>query len=473
MSDRGTSFLDTMFDRTLSNLRSAWRDVAESARNAIGAPVRPELSGDDAERLREQMRNCLEGRGGEVSARARAADLGHTYLALNATGRERFLRLLAEGFDVDRAAVDASCARLIGATGGERLRAERALRRALEAPRVKLLTQFNGLPDGVKFLVDMRAELMALSRDDAVLAGLEQDLKALLAQWFDIGFLELRRITWEAPAALLEKLIVYEAVHEIRGWTDLKNRLEADRRCFAFFHLRMPDEPLIFVEVALTRGISDSIHPLLDESAPIGDPAGADTAIFYSISNCQKGLAGISFGNFLIKRVVDSLAAELPRLKAFATLSPAPGFRFWLDELLAAGEEGVLNVAEQRAINALPDGLGAAGLREVLASPGWHESAPVMRALRAPLLRLCARYLMLEKTSAGRARDPVAHFHLSNGARLERLNWAADLSPKGLQQSAGIMINYLYRLSDIETNHEAYTAEGMIAASTQIRTLIR
>jgi malonyl-CoA decarboxylase len=473
MSDRGTSFLDTMFDRTLSNLRSAWRDVAESARNAIGAPVRPELSGDDAERLREQMRNCLEGRGGEVSARARAADLGHTYLALNATGRERFLRLLAEGFDVDRAAVDASCARLIGATGGERLRAERALRRALEAPRVKLLTQFNGLPDGVKFLVDMRAELMALSRDDAVLAGREQDLKALLAQWFDIGFLELRRITWEAPAALLEKLIVYEAVHEIRGWTDLKNRLEADRRCFAFFHPRMPDEPLIFVEVALTRGISDSIHPLLDESAPIGDPAGADTAIFYSISNCQKGLAGISFGNFLIKRVVDNLAAELPRLKAFSTLSPTPGFRSWLDELLAAGEEGVLNVAEQRAINTLPDGLGASGLREVLASPGWHESVPVMRALRAPLLRLCARYLMLEKTSAGRARDPVAHFHLSNGARLERLNWAADLSPKGLQQSAGIMINYLYRLSDIETNHEAYTAEGMIAASTQIRTLIR
>jgi malonyl-CoA decarboxylase len=473
MSDRGTSFLDTMFDRTLSNLRSAWRDVAESARNAIGGPVRPELSGDDAERLREQMRNCLEGRGGEVSARARAADLGHTYLALNATGRERFLRLLAEGFDVDRAAVDASCARLIGATGGERLRAERALRRALEAPRVKLLTQFNGLPDGVKFLVDMRAELMALSRDDAVLAGLEQDLKALLAQWFDIGFLELRRITWEAPAALLEKLIVYEAVHEIRGWTDLKNRLEADRRCFAFFHPRMPDEPLIFVEVALTRGISDSIHPLLDESAPIGDPAGADTAIFYSISNCQKGLAGISFGNFLIKRVVDNLAAELPRLKAFSTLSPTPGFRSWLDELLATGEEGVLNVAEQRAINTLPDGLGASGLREVLVSPGWHESVPVMRALRAPLLRLCARYLMLEKTSAGRARDPVAHFHLSNGARLERLNWAADLSPKGLQQSAGIMINYLYRLSDIETNHEAYTAEGMIAASTQIRTLIR
>jgi malonyl-CoA decarboxylase len=473
MSERGTGFFDTVIDRTVNNLRSAWRDVAESARNVIGVPVRPELSSDDTERLRERMRNCLEGRGGEVSARARAADLGHTYLALNATGRERFLRLLAEGFDVDRAAVDSTAARLAGASGAERLRAERALRHALEAPRVKLLTQFNGLPEGVKFLVDMRAELMALSRDDVVLSGLEQDLKALLAHWFDIGFLELRRITWEAPAALLEKLIVYEAVHEIRGWTDLKNRLEADRRCFAFFHPRMPDEPLIFVEVALTRGIADSIHPLLDESAPLGDPMSADTAIFYSISNCQKGLAGISFGNFLIKRVVDSLAAELPRLKIFATLSPSPGFRNWLDELLAAGENGVLSVAEQRAIDALPNGSGASGLRQLLASPGWHESEPIMRVLRAPLLRLCARFLMLEKTASGRARDPVAHFHLSNGARLERVNWAADLSPKGLQQSAGIMMNYLYRLSEIESNHEAYTAEGMIAASTAIRTLIR
>jgi malonyl-CoA decarboxylase len=472
MSER-SSFIDSVLDRTLNNLRTAWRDIAESARSAIGAPLRPELSGEDSERLREQMRNCLDGRGGEVSARARAADLGRTYLALNATGRERFLRILAENFDVDRVAIDACCAELASATGAERARAERALRRALEAPRVKLLTQFNALPEGVKFLVDMRAELMALSRDDATLGALEQDLKALLAHWFDIGFLELRRITWEAPASLLEKLIVYEAVHEIRGWTDLKNRLEADRRCFAFFHPRMPDEPLIFVEVALTRGISDSVAPLLDESAPLGDPASADTAIFYSISNCQKGLAGISFGNFLIKRVVDSLAAELPRLKTFATLSPSPGFRRWLDEQLAIDEDGLLTATERRTIHAQPGRAGKGGFRELLAVPDWQEDEAAVEALREPLLRLCARYLMLEKTSTGRARDPVAHFHLSNGARLERLNWAADLSPKGLQQSAGIMINYLYRLSEIEDNHETYTDEGRIAASPQLRNLLR
>jgi malonyl-CoA decarboxylase len=471
MTER-TGFLDTVLDRTLNNLRTAWRDIAESARSAIGAPFRPELSGDDSERLREQMRNCLEGRGGEVSARARAAELGRTYLALNATGRARFLRVLAESFDIDRATVDAACIALAGAPDSARRRAERALRQTLEAPRIKLLTQFNALPEGVKFLVDMRAELLALSRDDAVLASLEQDLKSLLAGWFDIGFLELRRITWEASAALLEKLIVYEAVHEIRGWTDLKNRLEADRRCFAFFHPRMPDEPLIFVEVALTRGIADSIHPLLDENAPISDPANADTAIFYSISNCQKGLAGISFGNFLIKRVVDSLAAELPRLKTFATLSPSPGFRPWLDEHLAADEDAMLTSAEERAIRTLPGPPAEGGLRAALAMPGWHDDEAVLRVLREPLLRLCARYLMLEKTATGRVRDPVAHFHLSNGARLERLNWAADLSPKGLQQSAGMMINYLYRLSEIEANHETYTDEGRVSASPQLRALL-
>ena len=201
-----------------------------------------------------------------------------------------------------------------------------------------MLTQFNALPEGVKFLVDMRAELMTMARRDPVLAGLELDLKALLASWFDIGFLELTRITWDAPAALLEKLIVYEAVHEIRSWTDLKNRLEADRRCFAYFHPRMPEEPLIFVEVALVQGMSDNVQSLLDEARRSAIRSTADTAIFYSISNCQRGLAGISFGDFLIKRVVDSLAAELPHVKTYATLSPIPGFRAWLDQRLI--EEG-------------------------------------------------------------------------------------------------------------------------------------
>jgi malonyl-CoA decarboxylase len=357
---------------------------------------------------------------------------------------------------------------------GERRRIERELRAALEPPRIKLLTQFNALPEGVKFLVDMRAELIRLGAHDPVLAALERDLKALLASWFDVGFLELARITWDAPAALLEKLIVYEAVHEIRSWTDLKNRLEADRRCFAYFHPRMPEEPLIFVEVALVKGMSDDVQSLLDESAPVGDPADADTAIFYSISNCQRGLAGISLGDFLIKRVVDSLAAELPHLKTYATLSPVPGFRAWLDKRIAEEGEALLTSAERKTFQQLlPPDLATQGVGDLLLRPRWYAEEPVGQALKGPLLRLAGRYLLTEKTPRGRALDPVAHFHLTNGARMERLNWLADLSPKGLQQSAGIMINYLYRLPEIESNHEAYTGEGQVAASSALTKLAR
>jgi malonyl-CoA decarboxylase len=285
----------------------------------------------------------------------------------------------------------------------------------------------------------------------------------------------LRRITWEAPAALLEKLMAYEAVHEIRGWTDLKNRLEADRRCFAFFHPRMPDEPLIFVEVALVSGIAGDIHALLDEAAPIGNPQAADAAIFYSISNCQTGLVGISFGDFLIKRVVDALAAELPRLKSFATLSPAPGFRAWLrteaahDKLLLAGEARAI-----RALSGDPDDDDADGLLlHLLDRPDWHRDGQTAEVLREPLLRLAARYLLHARAASGRAFDPVAHFHLSNGARVERINWLGDVSPKGLQQSAGIMVNYLYRLGDIEANHRAYRDDGRVVAASAVRGLTR
>jgi malonyl-CoA decarboxylase len=319
----------------------------------------------------------------------------------------------------------------------------------------------------------MRAELMSFARGDDVLTALDHDLHSLLANWFDEGFLEIKRITWDSPAALLEKLMYYEAVHEIRGWSDLKNRLEADRRCFAYFHPRMPDEPLIFVEVALTQGMADNVQSLLDETAPVGDPATADTAIFYSISNCQRGLSGISFGAFLIKRVVDRLAAELPHLARYATLSPMPGFCAWLETRL--GEEGddLLTPLERRALEVLPGDPAEHGVAALLARPDWYQDEAVAQALKTPLLRLAARYLLNEKTPRGRALDGVAHFHLSNGARLERLNWLGDLSPKGLQQSAGIMINYLYRLADIEENHEAYTGEGRVTASPAITRLLK
>jgi malonyl-CoA decarboxylase len=471
MSERSsTGFFDTMMDRTIGRLRAAWRDIAGQNRGAAG----PELGGDDIEHVREQLRACLDGRGGEVAARSRAAELGRTYLGLNAEGRKRFLRLLADEFDVDHDAVAKAATGFLEASARrDKEAAEETLRAALEAPRRRLLTQFNALPEGVKFLVDMRAELMALAHGDRVLAGLERDLRALLRSWFDIGFLELKRITWDSSAALLEKLTAYEAVHEIRSWDDLKHRLEADRRCFGFFHPRMPEEPLIFVEVALVKGISGNIQEVLDESAPVGNPREADTAIFYSISNCQRGLAGISFGNFLIKRVADDLAAELPHLKTFATLSPIPGFRAWLDARLAENEADLLLAPEREALAALPPGKGDGSLSGLLADASWHERSETAEAARATLTRLCARYLLTEKGAHGRALDLVEHFHLTNGARVERLNWLGDLSPKGLQQSAGIMVNYLYRLADVEANHEAYTGEGRVTVSSGVKTLVR
>ncbi len=440
-SDAGAS---TLLDRTLASLKGAVRGLL--AGDALD--LDPDLAKGDGERIRERLWACLEGKGGEVSARARAADLGKAYLQLSQTGRHRYLRILATEFGRDPAAVERAASALETAAPEDRPAAEEALRTVMHAPRERLLRQFNALADGVKFLVDLRYDLMRFARRDAALSGLEKDLKRLLASWFDVGLLELRRIDWNAPAALLEKLIDYEAVHAIRSWQDLKNRLDSDRRCYAFFHPSMPDEPLIFVEVALEVGLSGNVHALLDEESPVGDAARADTAIFYSISNAQRGLAGIAFGDFLIKRVVDDLRAELPNLRTFATLSPIPGFRRWLE-------------------NNPDDAVSA-----VLASPGWWEDPEAAEAAKGPVLRAVARYLVHARRR-GRAADPVAHFHLSNGARMERLNWLANVSENGLEQSAGVMINYLYKSDMIEANHEAYKGDGRIAVSASVRTLAR
>jgi malonyl-CoA decarboxylase len=426
------------------------------------------------------MRDCLEARGGEVSARSRAANLGRTYLSLNPQGRKRFLQILAHEFSVDHTAVDQAIATLQrpNLTLAERLQGEQALRVALRPPWLRLLTQFNGLPEGVHFLVDLRAELLTFCKDDPLLKALEKELKELLTTWFDVGFLEMRRITWDSPATLLEKLIAYEAVHAIQGWDDLKKRLDSDRRCFAFFHPRMPAEPLIFVEVALVNGIADNIQALLDEDAPVIDPLKANTAIFYSISNAQAGLAGISFGNFLIKRVVDVLASEFKGLKIFATLSPIPGFRSWLDTQLEAStadaEAKLLVPSERKALDSLmPNAMPNQVLQTLLNQPAWYTKPEVARALKSPLMRLCAHYLVEEKRSNGKALNRVAHFHLSNGARIERLDWLGNTSQEGIAQSAGMMVNYRYKLDDIEANHETYTGEGRVSISSSVRNLLR
>ncbi|CUW40705.1 Malonyl-CoA decarboxylase [Magnetospirillum sp. XM-1] len=460
----------------LARLKGVWRDIAGSDGAGKVPPLSPLLPEGDLVRLRAQMAACLESRGGEVSARARAAALGRAYLSLAAEGRVRFLSLLATDFGPDRDAVDAAAAAMAGAADdAARARAEMALRQALEPPRLKLLTQFNALPEGVKFLVDMRAELMGLMREHPHLAPLEGDLKGLLTSWFDVGFLVLERVTWRSAAAVLEKIMQYEAVHAIQGWTDLKNRLDSDRRLYAFFHPRMPDEPLIFVEVALVQDMAGNVQDLLDPTAPLGDVDKADTAIFYSINNAQRGLAGISFGNFLIKRVVDDLSREFKQIRTFATLSPIPGFRRWLDGRLTTGEPGLLTPAEHKALTRATGGMGAKGsLKALLAEPDWTAEPLLAEALEGPLTRLAARYLAREKRPDGMAAlDPVAHFHLSNGARVERINWMADMSANGLAQSAGLMVNYLYDLGDIDSNHEAYSASGKVAVSGRVKALIK
>jgi malonyl-CoA decarboxylase len=468
MSETATVSTANLLDRTYGRLTRMLRDAAGSARVRLTGQVRPELPADDAERLRRQIDACLTARGGEVSARSAAAGLAATYLCLAATGRARFLQMLAEDYGVDRDAVAAAIeAWRAAAERPAKRKAEAALRRALTPARVTLLTHFNAVPQGVKFLVDLRADLADLLKSQPALATLDDDLRTLLAGWFDIGFLDLTRISWDSPASLLEKLIAYEAVHRIESWSDLKNRLDSDRRCYAFFHPRMPDEPLIFVEVALVNGIAGNVQALLDEHAPAADPKQADTAIFYSISNCQKGLNGVSFGNFLIKRVVDALSRDFPKLSTFATLSPIPGFAAWLK----AQTEDLLTEAERKILAPFEIG-GLADLRAVLARPDWFRNAELAAALEAPLTRLCARYLVAEK-KGGRALDRVAHFHLSNGARVERLNWLGDTSAAGMEQAFGMMVNYRYKLDEIDANHEAYATQGTASAVAAVKKLAK
>jgi len=344
----------------------------------------------------------------------------------------------------------------------DRRAAERRLRDALAPKADHLLRLFTGLDGGVKFLVDLRADGLRLDRTDPALTDLDRELKAHLATLFDVGLLTLRRMTWDAPASQLEKLIEYEAVHAIRSWDDLKNRLDSDRRCYAFFHPAMPNEPLVFVEIALTTGIATELAPLLDARAPELEPESADTAVFYSISNCQPGLAGVNLGTALIKQVVEALRLDLAQLHTFVTLSPIPGFHAWCErELGAPDADQALRPRERALLPAEP-----ARVLARLADTEWD----VDEAVRPAVLALAARYLTT--VHEGRALDPVANFHLSNGARVERVNWMADPSVTGRARSYGVMANYLYEADRISERAEAYAARGEVAVSAAVRELV-
>ena len=458
---KSTSGTRSVINKTLNKLAWKWKKLSLRGGNKT-LVLRPDLPDDDLKELHKQLQECLEARGGEVSARAHAAVIGQAYLNLTNTGRYRFLRLIAEKFGVPDHELRASMTAYLENSEQDPALLEQ-IKKQLMAPWVKLFTQFNALPSGVNFLIDMRTDLIRFGREYEGLDALDIDLKQLLMSWFNIGFLDLKRITWNEPASLLEKLIAYEAVYEIQSWDDLKNRLDSDRCCYAFFHPRMPDEPLIFVLVALVNGISENIHELLDSSAPVEDPYTVDTAVFYSISNTQLGLRGISMGNFLIKRVVDDLARHFPNLKTYITLSPIPGFRVYLENYLKSDNPLLLNSSELEALQSLVN---------IRVSDREHEFLETNKIIQPLLSRLCIHYLINEKRGIG-AIDSVANFHLNNGAGIEQINWLGDHSEQGIKRSMGVMVNYRYKLEDIEKNHEAYNVRGKIKYSSKVKSLLK
>ncbi|MEA2885751.1 MAG: malonyl-CoA decarboxylase [Bradyrhizobium sp.] len=413
----------------------------------------PSDAKQEASDLIELCEALLSG-AGEASGTAIAREVLDCYHDLDEAGRISFFETLARNYGPDqeklRQAIEAWRARPTGDGASD-------LHFASEPRRQELFRRLNRAPGGTRELVALRSDLLDVKDGHQDLVALDRDVVHLLSSWFNRGFLVLRKIDWSTPAIVLEKIIRYEAVHEIRDWNDLRRRIDpVDRRCYGFFHPALVDEPLIFVEVALTEQIPGAIAPLLAEDRDLVPIDRARTAVFYSISNCQRGLGGITFGNFLIKQVVEELRRDLPKLENFVTLSPVPGFMQWLKEA-----DDLLLTEEDRK------------LFETLERPGWADDPQLASQLRSALEPLAAYYFLKARTPKGRLIDPVARFHLGNGARLERIDWLGDTSSKGLRESAGIMVNYLYRLEDIEKNHEAYANKGEVAASSAVKKLLK
>jgi malonyl-CoA decarboxylase len=431
--------------------------VAEQGRALLPKALFRDGGGESIEVL---SRALMSGRG-EASGVAIARQLLNQLKKATSEERLQFYRFLADDLQPDAAQVAEAARNYLDQPSDKTLS---KLQKASYSPRLEFFRRLNLAPGATAEIVALRADLVRHIKSDDGLAAVDSDLERLLTSWFNRGFLVLRRIDWQTPAAILEKIIQYEAVHEIRGWDDLRRRLDPkDRRCFAFFHPALVDEPLIFVEVALMREMPDAISTVLDARRADED-APPTTAVFYSISNCQEGLKGISFGNFLLKQVVEDLARDVSTLKTFVTLSPAPSFARWLDRALASGSDVPMSADDRKALARLRD-------------PRWVEEAakdgPGTEELESALMTLAAYYYLAARSSDERPVDQVARFHLGNGARLERLNWLADTSEKGLREAHGLMVNYRYDLSEIERNHEAYASDGAVTASRSVRGLLK
>ncbi|AAZ68314.1 malonyl-CoA decarboxylase [Ehrlichia canis] len=453
--------LPVIRSKTINSVFKVMGEMADAIFSWVGS-INKDLTRDqDISNLYEKMKECVNPKGGEIKARYNTISLGNLYLNLSDVGKIAFFKLLEGKFSADRIAIDEKIGDYIRETDENKKRkCEFELMTVLESPRFHILKQFISLPDGLKFIVDMRADVMRLKDKCQLFFSLEKDLRHILSTWFDVGLLDLHQITWDSPASLLEKLILYEAVHAISSWDDLRDRLDSDRRCFAFFHYKMSVEPLIFVEVALVDEMATSIQMLLDSHVPPKDPKNAKVAIFYSISNTQRGLSGISLGNFLIKRVVNKLSEEFQHIKIYATLSPIPGFVRWLTKTLPDN----LELLNDLKVNISID--------DIISYVNNKQYADLTQDIKSLFLKLCAYYLVKAK-SVDRALDPVAHFHLSNGAIIKQLNWMADISEKGLSSSMGIMVNYHYELSKIDDNYENYVINKEINCSKEVLSLLK
>ena len=453
---------------TAASAKNATRSLVDRLKGSLRHPEEA-LSPRLLRRTLDDLKAIIDPQVSEVEGGKRAQVLAAWYASAKPEERRDLWLLMSEQFVANSEVVKAAQAHMAAAIGTpHEAAAEVHFRRATVSPRRRLLQRFSAFPDGIRFLVDLRADLLPHLKSDGRLAALDVEMEYMFSTWFDVGFLELRRISWDSPASLIEKLIKYEAVHDIKSWADVKNRLDSDRRCYGFFHPRLADEPLIFVEVALVDALADSVTPLLDEAASASDLKKATTAIFYSISNTQQGLRGVSFGDSLIKRVVEELKGEFPKLRVFATLSPIPGFRAWLVKNAVA----MLAKLDDKGRAALGRALGfePPGPEHLLTAADKALSLDAKSPVRHMVLQCAAHYLG-RAMQGDKPLDPVARFHLGNGARVERLNWAGDPSAKGIKQSYGVMVNYLYDLKRLD-RHRLLLAQGKIAISKDIDDLL-
>jgi malonyl-CoA decarboxylase len=434
------------------------QSIAERGRALIDrARDRREVAEQRSASLVQLCEELLSGRG-EASGVALAREILTRYAELKTGPRIAFFEALASRFGPDRTRLAAAATAFLAAPSDN---AASKVNRASEPRRLELFRRLNLAPNGTASLVRMREQLLDAMDHREDLAMIDADFLHLFSSWFNRGFLVLRKIDWSTPARILEKIIRYEAVHEIRDWNDLRGRIDSpDRRCYAFFHPALVDEPLIFVEVALTRGIPAAIEPILKIKREAVEVERATTAVFYSISNCQRGLAGVSFGHFLIKQVVEEVSRELPRLSIFVTLSPSPNFAEWLNRERASDASIALNEDDRVALAALD-------------RPDWWRDEDAVDTVHEPLMRAAAWYYLRARTPRGTPLDSVARFHLGNGARLERINLVADTSERALRQSHGLMVNYLYDLEHIEKNHEAYAQQRQVVAASAITKLVK